>query len=384
MFASEALMPDSRSRVHTRRAWFAALVAVGLLVGGCDEDSPTTPAPAPAPTPAPTTPVPTPAPPEPAPLPAPADCDGGSGFVENLRMEDRGSDWVTYAWDPDPCVNEYEVKIRKVYDVPQLGHEDWGAYFQERVVREPRVTFSGLTDGVYGPTIYRNPSDDNPYFLYQRLDRPYFDYPIRYERWEDSRAFSCTVDIGNEARRTGSVLLREWDENDRKPFTVNVSREVDRSGTFDADFVLAEAAEAVERFNDVLGYRLLELGTIVSSNGRREREVLISYGQYPDQSVWWAEEVIAFASAGEGRVTMTGRKPGYLGGDDEYDLNRRMFDFTLIHEIFHLFGFLHADISLGINVVNTPGPGVDMTHEMTQPSVDTLRDFAALRCVLNH
>jgi len=152
-------------------------------------------------------------------------------------------------------------------------------------------------------------------------------------------------------------LLREWDENDRKPFTVNVSREVDRSGTFDADFVLAEAAEAVERFNDVLGYRLLELGTIVSSNGRREREVLISYGQYPDQSVWWAEEVIAFASAGEGRVTMTGRKPGYLGGDDEYDLNRRMFDFTLIHEIFHLFGFLHADISLGINVVNTPGPG---------------------------
>ena len=81
---------------------------------------------------------------------------------------------------------------------------------------------------------------------------------------------------------------------------------------------------------------------------------------------------------------MTGRKPSYLGGDDEYDLNRRMFDFTLIHEIFHLFGFLHADISLGINVVNTPGPGVDMTHEMTQASVDTLRDFAALRCVLDH
>ena len=58
MFATEVLMPDSRSRVHTRRAWFAAVVAVGLLAGGCDEDSPTTPPPEPAPAPAPAPPPP--------------------------------------------------------------------------------------------------------------------------------------------------------------------------------------------------------------------------------------------------------------------------------------------------------------------------------------
>ena len=368
----------------------ASYAGVALLLfaacGGESEPAPTTP----APTPTPTTPAPTPPPPEPAPLPAPANCDDGFGFVENLRMEDRGSDWVTYAWDPNPCVDEYEFQIQKVYSSTKDFGDPWcdadwcWGYAREQVVREPKATFFGLTDGVYGARVYRNSSDDNPYVLYSRLDRPYFDYSIRFERWEDSRAFFCTSDFGDEARRTGSVLLREWDQNDREPFTVNVNREVDRSGTFDADFVLAEAGEAVERFEDVLGFRLLELGTIVSRNDRREREVLISYGQYPDQSEWWAGEVIAFALAGEGRVTMTGRKPSYLGGYDEFDLNRRMFDLTLIHEIFHLFGFLHADISLGINVVNTPGPGVDMTHEMTQPSVDTLRDFAALRCVLDH
>ena len=57
MIAEEFLVPDSRGRVHKRRAaGFVAFVAAGMLAGGCGGDSPTTapPAPAPAPTPRPT------------------------------------------------------------------------------------------------------------------------------------------------------------------------------------------------------------------------------------------------------------------------------------------------------------------------------------------
>ena len=63
VIAKEVFMSDKRVPVHTWRAGLVAIVAAGLLVGGCDEDSPTTPPPVPAPAPAP---APAPPPPEPA------------------------------------------------------------------------------------------------------------------------------------------------------------------------------------------------------------------------------------------------------------------------------------------------------------------------------
>ena len=60
--AREVIVSDKRVPFHTRRAGLVAIVAAGLLVGGCDEESPTTPAPAPAPAPVPAPELPPPEP----------------------------------------------------------------------------------------------------------------------------------------------------------------------------------------------------------------------------------------------------------------------------------------------------------------------------------
>ncbi len=315
-------------------------------------------------------------------------CCGANGEVENLRLVESGFDFVTYAWDADPCVEVYDFELVKVYDFQSTGGgldgtgfvESWGGR-EKRRVNEPRAIFTGLADGVYGPRVYLNPSE-NPfgYFLSTRNDRPYWDRSFRHERWEDSPVV-CTGDMEAEARRTGSVLLREWDRN-RESFTVNVHVSLDNAPGFDADWVLAEAEEAVDRFREVLRTPVLEIGGITSRSERRPGEVLIDYGPYPDRSQPWADDVVAFATFGTGTVTMV-KKPEHHGGWDEYDLNLRIIDYTLIHEIFHLFGFRHAKLSnLILTAAPQAGPGVDMTPEMTGPNVDTLQDFAALRCVL--
>lgn len=314
------------------------------------------------------------------------DCRERIGYAENLnlRLVDSGFDFVTYAWDEDPCVEVYDFQLRKVYDYGlergmAIGQSGAG---ETRRVNQPRATFAGLTDGVYGP---RGPwlnSSENPfgYVLLGVSDRFYFDRSLRYERWEDSPVV-CTGEMETEARRTGSVLLQEWDR-DREPFTVNIHVSLDNAPGFDADWVLAEAEEAVDRFREVLRTPLLKIGDITSQRERLPGEVLIAYGPYPDPSSPWADQVWAFASAGTGTVTMV-RKPWLQGGDDLYDKNLKVIDSILIHEIFHLFGFRHYDFPIGSIGATPPGPvGVDMTPEMTTPGVDTLQDFAALRCVL--
>lgn len=313
-------------------------------------------------------------------------CCGGQGEVENLRLVESGFDFVTYAWDEDPCVEVYDFRLAKVYDIywDEAGkfHISWNGG-ETRRVNEPRATVTGLTDGVYGPSqVYLNPSE-NPlgYFLAYKEDKPYWDRSFRYERWENSPVV-CTAEMDTEARRTGSVLLQEWDR-DREPFTVNVHVSLDKAPEFDADWVLAEAEEAVDRFREVLRTPVLEIGEITARRERRPGEVLIDYGPYPDPSQPWADDVVAFASPRRGTVTMV-KQPEYLGGWDEYDVNLKIIDYTLIHEIFHLFGFSHHDFPDGglILVAAPPGPGVEMTPELTGTNVDTLQDFAALRCVL--
>ena len=102
MIAEEFPVPDSRGRVHNRRAaGFVAIVTAALLAGGCGGDSATTPPPAPAPAPAPTPAPPPPSEPEPTEVSFRTETGvdkavealGVSGEGVIVAIMDRGIDW---------------------------------------------------------------------------------------------------------------------------------------------------------------------------------------------------------------------------------------------------------------------------------------------------
>ena len=374
------------------RAWISTVVALGVtfVLSGCGENAA-----------APTTPGPPLQAPAPAPDPIPEHCQNGSGQPQNLRITDQGNDWVTYAWEPDVCLDQYDVVLRMVHDFyyePDGRYvRNWNGFLTDRAVRvdEPTATFRGLKDGVYGPIVTHPDGHfveelgpgENPYnySLYERRDRPYYDYPVRYESW-DQTDFVCYPGLEDEAYAYGSILLEEWHRGQRR-FVVNVEDEVDQASDYDARLILAEVEDAADRFEDVLGFRLLEAGKVTPSRTRGEGEIQIGYGQYPDQSQPWSAFVTAFAAPWDGRITLTGLIEGGMPGEtplEGVDLERELgtLDQMLIHEIFHLWGFRHATLEGGFSVSTQSEVGVPMTPEMTGPSVDTLLDFDALRCIL--
>ena len=345
-----------------------------------------------------TSPTTTPTTPTMAPAPEPdirAHCLNGYGEIQNIRIVDQGRNWVTYAWDPDVCLDHFDAILRKVYDVSE-GGTTWHGFVREIAVRvdEPKATFRGVKDGVYGPSIHRpgwlekelGPYvDPNDYRLGGSNDPQGYDYPVRYERWEDTD-FVCHSGLENEAMNFGSILLQEWNRGQRQ-FVVNVEDELDQASDFDADLVLAEVEDMADRFRDVMGFPLLKAGEVIPPGDRREGEIRIGYGQYPDRSADWAPFVKAFATVWDGRVTLTGSvspgDPPRTGRNLERGLST--LDQTLIHEVFHLWGFRHANlgfIAIGF-VPPSSDTGVPMTPEMTAGVVDTRLDFEVLRCLID-
>ena len=320
-------------------------------------------------------------PPEPAPPPPEPDrshCQGGFGYIENVLVLDRGRDWVTYGWDDNECLDEYDTKLWKGHHRLSESRQCLNCLFRERRVQEPEVTFRDLPEGVYWFDVYLNPGD-NPLGYYGRME--WLPRVERYELlYENLRPVSCSGGTRRDARDFfgGPVLLDEWDRT-RAPFVLNVSRSLDRAEHFDADLLLEHAADAVGRFNEVLGETVLAFGRTVNRDARVSGEILVVHGQHPSDA-----HARAYAEPDRGIVAFQGNADDVGPNDLNYEEQSDTLYHALLHEIFHLFGFKHAEGEFFFFSGTDPAdPGVPMTVAFSHlGGTDTLQDFAALRCVL--
>ena len=326
------------------RIFFAFLLAVAVGCDGSVDESPTLPAATP------TTPAP-----EPPPSPP--------GQVTGVEVAKKGLDFVLWTWDPVEHATGYEA-------APYLATDPEG----ERnilFVEEPSVRVDGFEPNM-------------AVWISVRAVRETAGGRAVGE-WS-SRVFAETwgippgcTDEREHAIAFSAILIEEWDGT---PFLFHFDRDsVPEDEQPDAEYLFEIVERLSVKIEEQLGYSLLEVGGWTQyglpcrDGGSRVQKQIVAY-------------VSSETEHGNYLVT-AGPKCAdvkYYGGTVK---GRR--DGTIVHEIFHLFGFAHSPDPLlrtgrPHHSQTPPGIGHPMSTTLTgdYPESDipaTYDDINALRCI---
>lgn len=361
-----------------RRSIAAGLAALALAT--CDSPNPAAPPPAPAPAPAPV-PAPVPAP-EPKPLGQPA----------NVRLVDRGQDFIVWEWDPVEAATSYQAHAFPA-----------GMPSEQRpplvLVAEPTFRADGLEPG-------------SPYTFFVRAVRetdgglergPWGQHasgytvspPVPLYMGEPGEPRVCTDEreralayVDWHRGKDDQSLPYNWDGT---PFTVNFFDNFPDG----ADY-LAGQLEIVDELADIIeehiGYPIIQAGDVIPTPGLPDG--WNSWG-FPGCRQWREPGTVVGAhldALPEGRVggttfaaniacamlyywTADGvPPPGYP--------DWRVFHTGVLHELFHLFGYKHSvsRVPEGIGIVMSSSLWGDLVPRRRYHAV-TYEDIDALRCI---
>ena len=360
------------SRRYRSLGFAASLVAFAF--GACESSNPAAPPPVVDQNPSPAPPPPPPPAPEPEPQPP--------SVPVGIHVLERGSDFLVLAWEPVEGATGYEGHVF-AHGTPS---RDRPTLVQ---VSEPMFRADGLAPDTQWDFFVRAVTETVG-------GRAVSEWVHESAVWTWGIPRTCT-DERREVRRrdrhwrTERSLVLQWDGT---PFRVDIIRNFPDWVT-DADLweLHAPVAELADQIEDQLGYRIIELGSLIDvpdrarpgwdQNWRRyftERrlvaepgEILVFYlnADSPNRS-----RMGAHICCGTTSYYKRALGPAWTGDDPccrENTIDRA----AIVHELFHLLGFKHA-------VGQEDLPGVKMSPNSlsrAQRFHAVFEDIDALRCI---
>ena len=300
-----------------------------------------------------------------APAPEPAPPPERPGRPTGVRVVEVGRTFIVWAWDPVEGATGYQGHAFPAGTPPNERPP-----FRDTV--EPTLREEGLELGARMGFFVRAIRETAS----GRAAGPWSSQTVA-ETWEEPRV--CT-DEREQALAFGAILIDEWNGT---PFRFYFDRDsVPEDERGDVEYMFETVERLSAKIENQLGYSTVEVGGWISQGvpcrdgGERGRQQIVAF--VSPETERGTNLVTASPRCADVQyygATMRGRRDG-----------------TIVHEIFHLFGFAHSpDVLVRTGTPHhsqsPPGVGYPMTTTLTGDYPEsgevpaTYSDIDALRCI---